>query len=232
MNWVSACLIGLRSVEIFEIGWEMKLSDKKGNSVKKAIFWQFRASQYTQQNRFWLCENEFLCRVPRYLLWKNSKIKSTKKGNFWPKIKISLASSFLDRFLKFQRIWDLWGIHYLCSELEKKFQNLTHHPRKQSKWSKAVKYTSAINVKITTSQLKKCQWAKNSVWKCWKNIMTFCHTKAAFFYWSVLYLINLLQLTQDLHCYVFLWNINATFTVFYLLRPLFLLRKCDTQTNK
>ena len=30
----------------------MKLRDKKENLVKKAIFWQFRASQYTQQKKF------------------------------------------------------------------------------------------------------------------------------------------------------------------------------------
>ena len=49
-----------------------------------------------------------------------------KNGHFLTKNKTFCASSFLNRFQKFQRIWDLWGMRYLCAELEKKNQNLTH----------------------------------------------------------------------------------------------------------
>ena len=89
---------------------------------KKPFFGNFGRLSILGKKIFWLCANEFLCRVPWYLLWKNSKIRNTENGHFWPKIETSCASSFLNRFQKFQRIWDLWGIRYLCSQLEKTFK--------------------------------------------------------------------------------------------------------------
>ena len=76
-----------------------------------------------------------LCRVLGYMLWKNLKIKSTKNGHFWLKTKTDFTTSFRNRLKKFQRIWDLWGLHYLCSQQEKNFQNLTH-PKSKADLSK------------------------------------------------------------------------------------------------
>ena len=45
--------------------------------------------------------------------------KSTKNGYFWPRTKTFCAPSFLNEFQKFQRIWDLWGMPHLCSQLVK-----------------------------------------------------------------------------------------------------------------
>ena len=55
----SLVFIDFRSVEIFEIGREIKLSEKKENSVKKAIFWQCRASQYTEKKIFYRMQMNF-----------------------------------------------------------------------------------------------------------------------------------------------------------------------------
>ena len=48
MSERSLFFIDLGYVEIYEIGREMKLRTDQENMVKKAIFWQFLASQYTQ----------------------------------------------------------------------------------------------------------------------------------------------------------------------------------------
>ena len=79
----------------------MKLRTGQENSVKKAIFWQFRASQYTQQKNFDCVQMSFYEEFLDTSDEKNRKSKiGIKNGHFSTKS----ASSFLNRFQKFQQI--------------------------------------------------------------------------------------------------------------------------------
>ena len=54
---------------------------------QKSHFLAFPGVSVCSAKYFWLCANEFLCKVQRYLLWKNSKMKSAKNGHFGRKSK-------------------------------------------------------------------------------------------------------------------------------------------------
>ena len=49
-----------------------------------------------------------------------------KKWLFWPNFLFYRLTSFLNRFQKFQRIWDLWRKDFFHTKLEKRFWDMTH----------------------------------------------------------------------------------------------------------
>ena len=82
----------------------MKLRSGRENSVKKAIFWQFWASQCTRLKKFDCVQMNFYVEFLDTCYEIIRKPKVPKRVIFWPKSETSCASLFLDRFQKFQRI--------------------------------------------------------------------------------------------------------------------------------
>ena len=105
MNRGCACLIGLRSVEIFEIGWKMKM--RKRFSAKNDHLWYFWFSNF------------FKTGIEE--LYIKIHTDRPKKWLFWPNFQGHFATQFLNRFQKFQRIWDLWRKEFFHTKLKKFF---------------------------------------------------------------------------------------------------------------
>ena len=91
----SLFFIDLRSVEIFEIGWELKLCIGREDSVKKAISWQSRASQ---------CTNFICAQINSYVELLDTCYEIIRKSEvlkiviFGHETKTCLASYFLTDF--------------------------------------------------------------------------------------------------------------------------------------
>ena len=121
MNWGNAFVIGLRSVEIFEIGWEMKMRKRFWFLAKNDHFTYFWFSNFFIEGIKKLYLKTHLHTVKNFLAEYIETPGIAKKRLFWPNFLFCRLTSFLNRFQKFQRILDLWRKDFFHTTLDKNF---------------------------------------------------------------------------------------------------------------
>ena len=121
----SECVIGLRSVKIFEIAWEMKMRTRLWFSAKNDHFRYFWFSNFFFAGIKKLCIKIHSHTIKIFLAEYTETLRIAKKWLFWPNFLFCRSTLFLNRFQKFQRIWDLWKKDFFHTKLEKKFWDST-----------------------------------------------------------------------------------------------------------